>query len=203
MRANRGEKAGNLFLMEKKWQCNRWAAKIIVDVVFFCIFANVIPAAPEGCGRKNFFDRYIMIGFETKNVELPALDFGKVEAWLGEVAASHGKRIGNVNYLFCDDEEILRVNREFLRHDYFTDIITFDYSRRDRIGGDIFISLDTVRSNAEDLGVAYDNELLRVIAHGVLHLCGIDDKGPGEREIMEANEDAALALWTELKEEGE
>lgn len=131
------------------------------------------------------------------------LDFGKVEAWLGEVAASHGKRIGNVNYLFCDDEEILRVNREFLRHDYFTDIITFDYSRRDRIGGDIFISLDTVRSNAEDLGVAYDNELLRVIAHGVLHLCGIDDKGPGEREIMEANEDAALALWTELKEEGE
>lgn len=155
------------------------------------------------CGRKNFFDRYIMIGFETKNVELPELDFGKVEAWLGEVAASHGKRIGNVNYLFCDDEEILRVNREFLRHDYFTDIITFDYSRRDRIGGDIFISLDTVRSNAEDLGVAYDNELLRVIAHGVLHLCGIDDKGPGEREIMEANEDAALALWTELKEEGE
>ena len=144
-----------------------------------------------------------MIGFETKNVELPELDFGKVEAWLGEVAASHGKRIGNVNYLFCDDEEILRVNRECLRHDYFTDIITFDYSRRDRIGGDIFISLDTVRSNAEDLGVAYDNELLRVIAHGVLHLCGIDDKGPGEREIMEANEDAALALWTELKEEGE
>lgn len=144
-----------------------------------------------------------MIGFETKNVELPELDFGKVEAWLGEVAVSHGKRIGNVNYLFCDDEEILRVNREFLRHDYFTDIITFDYSRRDRIGGDIFISLDTVRSNAEDLGVAYDNELLRVIAHGVLHLCGIDDKGPGEREIMEANEDAALALWTELKEEGE
>ncbi len=136
-------------------------------------------------------------------MELPALDFGKVETWLGEVAASHGKRIGNVNYLFCDDEEILRVNREFLRHDYFTDIITFDYSRRDRIGGDIFISLDTVRSNAEDLGVAYDNELLRVIAHGVLHLCGIDDKGPGEREIMEANEDAALALWTELKEEGE
>lgn len=158
---------------------------------------------PKGVAAKIFFDRYIMIGFETKNVELPELDFGKVEAWLGEVAASHGKRIGNVNYLFCDDEEILRVNREFLRHDYFTDIITFDYSRRDRIGGDIFISLDTVRSNAEDLGVAYDNELLRVIAHGVLHLCGIDDKGPGEREIMEANEDAALALWTELKEEGE
>ena len=143
-----------------------------------------------------------MIGFETKNVELPELDFGKVEARLGEVAASHGKRIGNVNYLFCDDEEILRVNREFLRHDYFTDIITFDYSRRDRIGGDIFISLDTVRSNAEDLGVAYDNELLRVIAHGVFAPLRNRRQRPGEREIMEANEDAALALWTELKEEG-
>ncbi len=170
---------------------------------FFLYFCKCYSGgSPKGVAAK-IFDRYIMIGFETKNVELPELDFGKVEAWLGEVAASHGKRIGNVNYLFCDDEEILRVNREFLRHDYFTDIITFDYSRRDRIGGDIFISLDTVRSNAEDLGVAYDNELLRVIAHGVLHLCGIDDKGPGEREIMEANEDAALALWTELKEEGE
>lgn len=139
-----------------------------------------------------------MIGFETKNVEMPSLNLGRVERWLGELAASHGRRIGNVNYLFCDDEEILRVNREFLRHDYFTDIITFDYSRHDRIGGDIFISLDTVRSNAEELGVSYDSELLRVIAHGVLHLCGIDDKGPGEREIMEKNEDEALRLWNEL-----
>ena len=129
---------------------------------------------------------------------MPSLNLGRVERWLGELAASHGRRIGNVNYLFCDDEEILRVNREFLRHDYFTDIITFDYSRHDRIGGDIFISLDTVRSNAEELGVSYDSELLRVIAHGVLHLCGIDDKGPGEREIMEKNEDEALRLWNEL-----
>ena len=135
-----------------------------------------------------------MIEFDAKNVEMPELDFERVGRWLGEVAASHGKRVGNVNYLFCDDEEILRVNREFLHHDYFTDIITFDYSHRDRIGGDIFISLDTVRSNAEELNVAYEQELFRVIAHGVLHLCGIDDKGPGEREIMEANENEALEL---------
>lgn len=136
-----------------------------------------------------------MIEFETKNVGMPALDFAKVDRWLGEVAASHNRKVGNVNYLFCDDEEILRVNREFLRHDYFTDIITFDYSHKDRIGGDIFISLDTVASNARDLGQEYGVELLRVIAHGVLHLCGINDKGPGEREKMEGAENAALALW--------
>ena len=136
-----------------------------------------------------------MIEFETKNVGMPALDFAKVDRWLGEVAASHNRKVGNVNYLFCDDEEILRVNREFLRHDYFTDIITFDYSHKDRIGGDIFISLDTVASNARDLGQEYGVELLRVIAHGVLHLCGINDKGPGEREIMEGAENAAIALW--------
>lgn len=136
-----------------------------------------------------------MIEFETKNIEMPVLDFGKIDRWLGEVAATHGRRVGNVNYLLCDDEEILRVNREFLHHDYFTDIITFDYSHGDRIAGDIFISLDTVASNAAELGQEYDVELRRVIAHGVLHLCGIDDKGPGEREIMEAAENAALALW--------
>lgn len=140
-----------------------------------------------------------MIGFETKHVELPMLDFGRVERWLGEVAASHGRKIGNLNYLFCDDEEILRVNREFLHHDYYTDIITFDYSRRERVGGDIFLSLDTVRSNSEELKVKYEDELLRVIAHGLLHLCGIDDKGPGEREIMEANENEALRLWRDVK----
>lgn len=139
-----------------------------------------------------------MIEFDVKNVDMPSLDFERVCRWLGEVAAAHNRRVGNVNYLFCDDDEILRVNREFLHHDYFTDIITFDYSHRDRIGGDIFISLDTVRSNAGELRVDYGQELLRVIAHGVLHLCGIDDKGPGEREIMEENENAALLLWDSI-----
>lgn len=138
---------------------------------------------------------YLMIGFEVKDVELPKLDYAKVDRWLGEVAAAHDRRIGNVNYLFCDDKEILRVNLEFLHHDYYTDIITFDYSHRDKIGGDIFISLDTVASNAAEIGVSYDEELLRVIAHGVLHLCGIDDKGPGEREIMERAENEALEIW--------
>lgn len=141
-----------------------------------------------------------MISFETKNIAMPDLDLNKVEIWLGEVAASYDKKIGNLNYLFCDDAEILRVNREFLHHDYFTDIITFDYSRNDKVSGDIFLSLETVKSNAHEFKVPYILELLRVIVHGLLHLCGIDDKGPGEREIMEVHEDNALKLWDTIFE---
>ena len=139
-----------------------------------------------------------MISFETKNIEMPRLDFAKVEIWLNEIAAEHDKIIGNLNYLFCNDEEILRINKMFLQHDYFTDIITFDYSRKNKAGGDVFISLDTVRSNSEELNLPYEEELLRVIAHGLLHLCGIDDKGPGEREKMEAHENQALRLWRNI-----
>ncbi|WP_301748020.1 rRNA maturation RNase YbeY, partial [uncultured Duncaniella sp.] len=97
-------------------------------------------------------------------------------------------------YIFCNDEKILEVNRQFLQHDYYTDIITFDYSRGRMISGDMFISLDTVATNAEKVSATYDAELLRVIIHGVLHLCGINDKGPGEREIMERHENDALSL---------
>lgn len=129
------------------------------------------------------------------SVEMPALDFPLIGRWLADVAAAHGKIMGPVTYIFCDDDAILDVNRQFLNHDYYTDIITFDYSHGDRISGDIMISLDTVRSNAEKFGVPYFRELLRVIIHGVLHLVGINDKGPGEREIMEAAEDAALSIY--------
>ena len=104
----------------------------------------------------------------------------------------------SLNYIFCDDDEILRVNREFLQHDYFTDIITFDNCLGKMLRGDIFISLDTVRSNSELVGSDYDSELRRVIIHGVLHLCGINDKGPGEREIMERHENVALALLSSM-----
>ncbi len=106
----------------------------------------------------------------------------------------HGRIAGPLTYIFCGDEKIIEVNREFLRHDYYTDIITFDYTRGRRVSGDMFISLDTVRSNAELVGQPYGRELHRVIIHGVLHLCGINDKGPGEREIMEAHEEQALAM---------
>jgi rRNA maturation RNase YbeY len=120
-----------------------------------------------------------------------------VKSWIETVAREHGKRVGALTYVFCDDEYILATNNQFLGHDYYTDIITFDYSNSHRISGDMVISLDTVRSNAKQLGVDYQGELLRVIIHGVLHLCGINDKGPGEREIMERHENEALAMLPE------
>ena len=133
-----------------------------------------------------------------ERVELPSIDLAKIANWIEEVAKSHDRIVGPLTYIFCDDEKIIEVNRQFLQHDYYTDIITFDYSRGKRISGDMFISLDTVASNAEMLGVSYDVELHRVIIHGVLHLCGIDDKGEGEREIMEGFENEALALFKTL-----
>lgn len=133
-----------------------------------------------------------------EGVEQPLIDFEKISHWIIEVAKSHNKIVGPLTYIFCNDEKILEVNRQFLQHDYYTDIITFDYSRGKLISGDMFISLDTVLSNAEMLGSTYDSELHRVIIHGVLHLCGIDDKGEGEREIMEGFENEALRLFGEM-----
>ena len=138
-----------------------------------------------------------MISYNTVNIKMPAIRRRDTSAWVKAVAASYGKKVGEIAYIFVDDEEILRVNREYLQHDYYTDIITFDYTEGDTISGDLFISLDTVRTNAEQYGKPYEEELHRVIIHGILHLCGINDKGPGEREIMEAAEDKALALLGE------
>jgi rRNA maturation RNase YbeY len=128
------------------------------------------------------------------NVEMPRLNSQAVQDWIVKVAQQHGQRVGCLTYVFCDDEYILATNREFLGHDYYTDIITFDYTNSRHIAGDMVISLDTVASNAEMLGMPYQTELMRVIIHGVLHLCGINDKGPGEREIMEQYENEALAI---------
>ena len=135
-----------------------------------------------------------MITYNTIDVPMPDFSHRKISAWVKAVAAAHGRRVGEVAYVFCNDEKILEVNRQYLQHDYYTDIITFDYSVGEVISGDLFISLDTVRSNAAGLGADYTDELHRVVIHGILHLCGINDKEPGEREIMEAEEDRALAL---------
>lgn len=125
---------------------------------------------------------------------MPKIRKRNTSAWIKAVAASYGRKVGDIGYMFVDDEKILEVNREYLGHDYYTDIITFDYDEDDVINGDLVISLDTVRTNAEKFGKTYDEELHRVIIHGILHLCGINDKGPGEREIMEAAENKALAM---------
>lgn len=135
-----------------------------------------------------------MITYSTENVSMPKIRKRDTTAWIRRVAATYGRKIGEVGYLFCDDEKILGVNREYLQHDYYTDIITFDYNEGKQINGDLVISLDTVKSNAQLFNKPYEEELYRVIIHGILHLCGINDKGPGEREIMEAAENAALAM---------
>ena len=137
-----------------------------------------------------------MISFLTENIKMPKLDRKAVRAWITAVAASYnGRKVGNLNYIFCNDDRILEVNKEFLGHDYYTDIITFDYSERGRVSGDMFISLDTVLSNSSKFHTSYEQELMRVIIHGVLHLCGINYKGPGERAVMEAAEERALDMW--------
>ena len=135
-----------------------------------------------------------MISYQTDGVKMPDIKKKETTEWIKEVAACYGKRVGEIAYIFCSDDKILEVNQQYLQHDYYTDIITFDYCEGNRISGDLFISLDTVRTNAEQVVQPYDRELHRVIIHGILHLCGINDKGPGEREIMEAAENKALAL---------
>ena len=134
------------------------------------------------------------ISYLAQGVELPKINQSAVNEWIAQVAQNHGRTVGDLTYIFCDDEKIIEVNRQFLQHDYYTDIITFDYSSRKRIAGDMFISLDTIKTNAELFQRAYNEELMRVVIHGVLHLCGINDKGPGEREIMEMHENEALAI---------
>lgn len=139
-----------------------------------------------------------MITYNADGVKMPAIRKRDTTRWIRAVAATYGRTVGEVGYMFVNDDKILEVNNEYLGHNYYTDIITFDYDEGSTINGDVVISLDTVRSNAAQYGKAYDDELHRVIIHGILHLCGINDKGPGEREIMEANENKALALLHEM-----
>ena len=130
---------------------------------------------------------------------MPKIKKRETTAWIKAVAKSYGRRVGEVGYMFVNDDKILEVNREYLGHDYYTDVITFDYDEDDVVSGDVVISLDTVASNAHLFNKTYEEELYRVIIHGILHLVGINDKGPGEREIMEAAENKALALLDQMR----
>ena len=137
-----------------------------------------------------------MIRFTCEEIAMPALDERRVSRWIRAVAADYGFAVGNITYIFCSDERELAVNREFLGHDYYTDVITFDYSTASTLNGDIFISLDTVQSNAETENVSFEEELLRIIIHGVLHLTGQGDKTPESKAQMTEKENRAL---TKLK----
>ena len=133
-----------------------------------------------------------MITFTSDNTPMPAIDFRKIEQWIKSTAAQYGYSVGDLNYIFCDDEKILAVNREFLQHDYYTDVITFDYTTRTRVNGDIYISLDTVATNAEQIGAPFLHELHRIIIHGLLYLTGQADKTPETKAQMTAKEEDAL-----------
>ena len=135
-----------------------------------------------------------MITYNTSGVKMPKIKRRDTTAWIKAVIATYNKRLGEVGYMFVNDEKILEVNNEYLQHDYYTDVITVDYNENDVVNGDIVISLDTVRTNAAKFRKTFDDELHRVIIHGMLHLCGLHDKAPGEREQMEKAENKALAL---------
>lgn len=134
------------------------------------------------------------ITYQTDGVKMPVIKRRETSTWIRNVAGTYDKKVGEIAYIFCSDDKILEVNREYLEHDYYTDIITFDYTEDDVISGDLFISLETVRTNSEHFGSTYEEELNRTIIHGILHLCGINDKGPGERELMEKAENKALSI---------
>lgn len=136
--------------------------------------------------------------FNAEQIEMPAIDQERISKWINRVVVEYGCEIGEINYIFCSDEYLLDINRQYLNHDYFTDIITFDYVEEDRVSGDLFISLDTVRDNASEYGVTFEEELHRVIIHGVLHLLGIDDKTDEDQEIMTQKEDESLALLSQI-----
>ena len=138
-----------------------------------------------------------MIQYIAEDVELPALPKQPINCWIKETAAVYGKKTGDIAYIFCSDKRLLEVNKQYLNHDFYTDIITFDYSEGNLISGDIFISIETVASNAEEFNVTFDNELKRILIHGILHLCGQDDKTPEKRIEMTRKEDLALAMYAE------
>lgn len=134
-----------------------------------------------------------MISYHTEDIDKPKICTRRTSAWVKKVAASHGKTIGEIAYIFCSDPYILEVNKQYLQHDYYTDVITFDYTEGNKISGDVFISLDTVKSNAEQFGTDYFEELERVIIHGILHLCGFKDKEAADEARMREEENKAIS----------
>lgn len=139
-----------------------------------------------------------MILFRTINIAMPTLDEKKVTRWIKSTIRGFDKVTGIITLVFCTDDKILEINREYLQHEYYTDIITFDYSKKDIVSGDVFISVETVQANAEKYEITFEKEILRVIIHGILHLCGLEDDTPDAQRIMTFNEDNALLRYFEI-----
>lgn len=135
-----------------------------------------------------------MVSYYFEDIDFVFKGKAKNNAWLRLVAESEIRRLGDINIIFCSDNYILGINQQYLSHDYFTDIITFDYCEGDKLSGDLFISIDTVRANAEEYGEGFDRELKRVIVHGVLHLIGYDDHSAADQKQMREKENYYLSL---------
>ena len=138
-----------------------------------------------------------MIQYIAEDIKFPSLEKLKINRWIKETATGYGFKTGDIAYIFCSDERILEINKQYLNHDYYTDIITFDYSENNIITGDIFISLDTVKSNAVEFKVSFEQELKRILIHGILHLCGQNDNTPELRLQMIEKENLALKKYPE------
>jgi rRNA maturation RNase YbeY len=135
------------------------------------------------------------IRFFNEDIEFPNINRSQTKKWIKDVVASYAQKRGEINYIFTSDKAILKINQDYLQHDYYTDVITFDYSGDNKIAGDIFISLETVASNTQKFNQNFDTELRRVIIHGVLHLIGFKDKTPEEEKQMRKEEEKALILF--------
>jgi rRNA maturation RNase YbeY len=138
------------------------------------------------------------IYFSSENIKFDLRGKLKVKKWITDLIKAQNKKVGDISYLFCDDAYLIEVNRTYLDHDTYTDIITFDYVEDDTISGDILISVERVKENAQLFNTTFDQELHRVIIHGVLHLLGQGDKTKAEAAQMRKKEEAALALWNTM-----
>jgi rRNA maturation RNase YbeY len=138
------------------------------------------------------------IYFSTENIAFDLKNKLKVKKWISDIIKAQNKKVGDISYLFCDDAYLIEVNRTYLDHDTYTDIITFDYVEGDLISGDIMISVERVKENAQLFNTSFDQELHRVIIHGILHLLGQGDKTDKQAAQMRKKEEAALALWNSM-----
>jgi rRNA maturation RNase YbeY len=135
-----------------------------------------------------------MVAYYTQDIDFTFKNKAANSQWLKVVAESEIRRLGQISIIFCSDNYILDINMKYLQHDYFTDIITFDYCKGDKLSGDLFISIDSVRENARTYGVDFQEELYRVMVHGLLHLIGYDDHTKAQKTQMRAKEDYYLSL---------
>lgn len=138
------------------------------------------------------------IKYFAEDISFPRIKRKLTSGWIKNTIESEGKFMGDISFIFCSDDYLLDVNRKFLQHDYFTDIITFDYVENNKISGDIFISIDRVKENAANFSKTFENELYRILIHGILHLLGYMDKKIRDKELMTQKEDFYLSRLEEI-----